>query len=147
MPEETATPLYVIKALAEVRDSALTNMLDRDAVEMLVTDQRAAEWIGKAADSQYMTALNDMGAAESENFMPQNDAQAAKESERIAALEETGRKLSVSQSWDGYNILVIAKAALTDANFHREALVITEMMHALDVLDEPHYTLSVRNSE
>lgn len=63
------TPLYVIKALAEVREGGLTNMLDRDAVEMLVTDQRAAEWINKVSDSEYMDALNDMGAAESDDWM------------------------------------------------------------------------------
>lgn len=65
------TPLYVIKALAGIRESGATNMLDRDAVEMLVDDQRAAEWIGKASDSQYMDALNDMGAALSDDWMPE----------------------------------------------------------------------------
>ena len=69
MPEETATPLFVVKALAEVRESGLTNMLDRDAVEMLVTDQRAAEWLNGVSNSQYMTALNDMGRAESDDWM------------------------------------------------------------------------------
>lgn len=64
-----ATPLYVIKALAKVRDSGLTNMLDRDAVEMTVWDQRAAEWLNKASDSQYTEALDDMDVAESDDFM------------------------------------------------------------------------------
>ena len=72
MPEETATPLFVVKALAEVRESGLTNMLDRDAVEMLVTDQRAAEWLNKASNSEFMTALNDMGRAESDDWMRQD---------------------------------------------------------------------------
>jgi hypothetical protein len=65
------TPLYVIRALAEVRTSGLTNMLDRDAVEMLVLDQRAAEWINKATNAQYFEALNDMSAAESDDWVPE----------------------------------------------------------------------------
>lgn len=69
------------------------------------------------------------------------------EAERIAALEEEGRKLAVKHSWNGYDILVIAKAALTDANFHRESFVITEMLHALDAVDEPHYHVSVINGD
>lgn len=69
MPAETATPLFVVKALAEVRESGLTNMLDRDAVEMLVTDQRAAEWLTKASNREFMTALNDMGRAVSDDWM------------------------------------------------------------------------------
>lgn len=63
------TPLFVIRALAEVRESSATNMLNRRAVEMLVEDQRAAEWLDKASDSQYMEALNDMGAALSDDWM------------------------------------------------------------------------------
>lgn len=76
-----ATPLYVIKALAKVRDSGLTNMLDRNAVEMIVWDQRAAEWLNKASDSQYMEALDDMGAAESDDWMSQRMTNLDDESE------------------------------------------------------------------
>lgn len=63
------TPLYVVRALAEVRESAATNMFDRAAVEMLVEDQLAAEWLSKCSSRQYMNALNDMGAAESDDFL------------------------------------------------------------------------------
>lgn len=63
------TPLYVINALAEVRDGGLTDMEDRDAAEMLVTDQRAAEWLNKCSDSQYAEALQDMEAASSDDFL------------------------------------------------------------------------------
>lgn len=65
-----ATPLYVIKALAEVEASGLAeNMLDRDSVEMLVTDQRAAEWLNSVSDGQYEDALEDMLAAGSDDWM------------------------------------------------------------------------------
>ena len=70
----TPTPLYVIKALAEVRDSGRTNLLDRLAVEMLILDQRAAEWVGKANNLQYMDALNDMVLAESDDWMSDEDS-------------------------------------------------------------------------
>jgi hypothetical protein len=64
------TPLFVIKALAEVDASGLCdNMLDRDMVEMLVTDQRAAEWLCSVSDGQYEDALEDMAAAGSDDWM------------------------------------------------------------------------------
>lgn len=74
------TPLFVIQAMAQVREGGNTNMLDRDAVEMLVTSQRAAEWISKASNEQYMDALNDMGAALSDDWMPQ-DAEISEDAE------------------------------------------------------------------
>lgn len=68
-----ATPLFVIKALTEVEASGLCeNMLDRDSVEMLVTDQRAAEWLNSVSDGQYEDALEDMLAAESDDWMRQD---------------------------------------------------------------------------
>lgn len=68
-----ATPLYVVKALAEVDASGLAeNMLDRDSVEMLVTDQRAAEWLNSVSDGQYEDALEDMVAAGSDDWMRQD---------------------------------------------------------------------------
>jgi hypothetical protein len=68
-----ATPLFVIKALAEVDASGLAeNMLDRDSVEMLVTDQRAAEWLNSVSDGQYEDALEDMVAAGSDDWMRQD---------------------------------------------------------------------------
>jgi len=67
------TPLFVIRALAEVNASGLAeSMLDRDSVEMLVTDQRAAEWINSVSDGQYEDALEDMLAAESDDWMGQD---------------------------------------------------------------------------
>lgn len=70
------TPLFVIQALAAVKDSGKTNMLDRDRVEsevFLDGQQRAYEWLTKASDAQYMDALNDMGAAESDDWMPEDN--------------------------------------------------------------------------
>lgn len=58
---EQLTPLYVVKALADVRESGKTNMLNRRAVAALVSSERASEWLNKASDSQFMAALNDMG--------------------------------------------------------------------------------------
>lgn len=63
--------------------------------------------------------------------------------QQAETLEETGRKLAVSQSWDGYNILVIAQAALTDANFHHEAEIIGQMIDGLDQLADPRFELTV----
>lgn len=65
------TPLYVIQALAEVRDAGSINLNDRDAVTALVSSSRAIEWLDRASNSQYMNALQDMAAAESDNFWPQ----------------------------------------------------------------------------
>lgn len=146
------TPLYVVKALAKVRESGLTNMLDRDAVEMLVTDQRAAEWISKVTDNEYIIALTDMADAESENFMDTRTAAMVEEDSkaeagRIAELEEEGRKLAVKTSWDGYDILIIAQAALTDANFHHEAAIVSQMIEALDKYDNPAFTLTTLDGD
>lgn len=55
------TPLYVIEALADVQQSGRINMLDRQGVTALVGSSKAIEWLERASDSQYMTALNDMG--------------------------------------------------------------------------------------
>lgn len=55
------TPLYVVQALAEVREGGSINMLDRQGVEALVGSRKATEWLDKASDSQYMDALNEMG--------------------------------------------------------------------------------------
>lgn len=63
------TPLYVLNALAEVRDSGLTDMLDRDSVMMTVWNQRAAEWLTKCTNQQYVEALRDMDAADSDDFL------------------------------------------------------------------------------
>lgn len=57
-----ATPLYVVKALAQVRENGSVNMMNRAGVESLVTSDRAQEWLFKASDSEFMDALNDMGA-------------------------------------------------------------------------------------
>lgn len=57
-----ATPLYVVKALAEVRENGSVNMMNRAGVESLVSSDRAQEWLFKASDSEFMDALNDMGA-------------------------------------------------------------------------------------
>lgn len=68
-----ATPLYVLQALAEVRSSGNINMMDRRGVTMLAQDQRAVEWLDKASDRQYMDALQDMAAAESDDWLPQQE--------------------------------------------------------------------------
>lgn len=57
----TAVPLYVVKALAEVRENGSVNMFDRRGVEALVNTERAAEWLSKASDHEFMDALNEMG--------------------------------------------------------------------------------------
>lgn len=62
-------PNYVIQALAEVREDGRINMLDRRGVTALVSSPRAYEWLEKASNSQYMEALNEMGRAESEDFL------------------------------------------------------------------------------
>lgn len=68
-----ATPLYVVKALAAVRENGSVNMLNREGVEALVGDTRAQEWLFKATDSQYMDALNDMGAYVSGDMIDESD--------------------------------------------------------------------------
>ena len=61
-------PESVIAALAKVRETGLTNMLDRPAVVELVEFldtpgcADAAEWLEKATPRAYMAALNEMGA-------------------------------------------------------------------------------------
>lgn len=57
-----ATPLYVVKALAQVQENGSVNMRNRAGVEALVSSDRAQDWLFKASDSEYMDALNDMGA-------------------------------------------------------------------------------------
>lgn len=59
--QEQTTPLYVIKALAQVQESGRINMLDREGVTAMVASDRAADWLDSVGDSQYMEALNDMG--------------------------------------------------------------------------------------
>lgn len=56
-----AIPLFVVKALAQVREGGEVNMLDRRGVEALVGSERAAEWLNKASNAEYMEALNEMG--------------------------------------------------------------------------------------
>ncbi len=62
------TPLYIIRALAHVRDLGSINMRDRRGVTALIGNVRAIEWLDKVSDGQYMEALVDMGAAESDDF-------------------------------------------------------------------------------
>lgn len=59
---ETATPLYVVQALAEVREEGSINMLDRQGVAAICNSERARAWISKADRSEYIEALNDMDA-------------------------------------------------------------------------------------
>lgn len=59
---ETATPLYVVKALAEVREGGEVNMMDRRGVAALCPSAKAEAWIKKASSEEYVEALNDMGA-------------------------------------------------------------------------------------
>lgn len=47
-------------------------------------------------------------------------------------LEAMGSKLSVDCGWNGLDILEVAIAALTDANFHQEAKVLEQMLKALN---------------
>lgn len=57
-----ATPLYVIKELAGVREGGEVNMLDRRGVSALCSNNRASAWIDKSSATEYMDALNGMGA-------------------------------------------------------------------------------------
>lgn len=51
--------------------------------------------------------------------------------------------LSQQLKWNGFDILRVACEALTDANFHREAEVIEQMIKALEASDQlPTYTLT-----
>lgn len=54
------TPLYVVKALADIRENGSLNMLDREGVTALCS-ARASEWLSKASNQQYMDALLEMG--------------------------------------------------------------------------------------
>lgn len=56
-----ATPLFVVKGLAEVRESGNVNMRNKKGVT-LFAPPRVADWISDASDSEFMQALNDMGA-------------------------------------------------------------------------------------
>lgn len=67
------TPLYVLNALAEVQASGQINMLDRRGVAALVNSQRAFEWLEKCSTSQYVQALQDMDAANSDDFWPHEE--------------------------------------------------------------------------
>lgn len=69
------TPLYVIQELARIRESAAITMLDRSRVKQLVVNPRAAEWLDKASESQYIEALNDMGKADSDEFLDDSPRQ------------------------------------------------------------------------
>lgn len=63
-------------------------------------------------------------------------------------LEMKGIKLSAELGYDGLAILKVAIAALTDANFHAEAEVFTEMLTALERTDnECSYIFTVNNHE
>lgn len=62
-----ATPLYVIQALAAVREGGEVNMMDRRGVAALCPSAKAEAWISKASSEEYIEALNDMGAATSDN--------------------------------------------------------------------------------
>jgi len=55
------TPLYVVKALAEVREGGEVNMMDRRGVAALASSDRASAWIDKASSAEYVEALNEMG--------------------------------------------------------------------------------------
>lgn len=72
------TPLYVVKALAEVREGGEVNMLDRRGVAGLSPSSKAEAWILKATASEYMQALNDMG--EYVTINPDGEDEAADES-------------------------------------------------------------------
>lgn len=61
-------PLYVIQALAVVREGGEVNMLDRRGVSALSPSAKASAWIDKASGEEYMDALNDMGAYISGNM-------------------------------------------------------------------------------
>jgi hypothetical protein len=63
------TPLYVIQSLRIVQEGGNIDMLDRDTVEMLCPNTRAEEWLHKCSNAQYVEALRDMDAAESDDWM------------------------------------------------------------------------------
>ncbi|MBZ0284462.1 MAG: hypothetical protein K8L97_27225 [Anaerolineae bacterium] len=56
---------------------------------------------------------------------------------------EIAADLSQQLKWNGFDILRVALEALTDANFHREAEVIEQMLKVLETSDKlPTYTLT-----
>lgn len=65
MAEETVMiPQFVLDALALVRASGITNMMDREAVIFLCEmdgNLRAATWLQRASSTQYLAALALMG--------------------------------------------------------------------------------------
>lgn len=63
-------------------------------------------------------------------------------------LEMKGINISRELDYDGLAILKVAIAALTNANFHAEAEVLTEMLTALERTDnECSYIFTVNNHE
>lgn len=62
-------------------------------------------------------------------------------------LEDEGRALAAKCSWDGYEILAICQAALIDANFHREAEILGQMIDGIDRLADPVFELTVTDGE
>lgn len=54
---------------------------------------------------------------------------------QIPTTEKMGIELSQNLKWDGFAILEVSVAALTDSNFHKEAAVIQEMLRKLQ--DDP----------
>jgi len=58
-------------------------------------------------------------------------------------LQAEGESLAKKHGWDGFAILQVCEAALTDANFHHEAEIIALMIEALDKHDQPGFTLVV----
>lgn len=64
---DSGIPIHVLKTLREVRDSARTNMLDVDAVVLLVNLENgaAADWL-RANPDHYMDALNEMGSMDTD---------------------------------------------------------------------------------
>lgn len=68
-----ATPLYVTVALAQVQEQGNVDMTNRPAVEALIGDARAEEWLFKAADSQYAEALRETAAYISGDMIDHDD--------------------------------------------------------------------------
>lgn len=67
--------------------------------------------------------------------------------ERAAELEMEGTLLAVKYKWNGDEILAVCQAALTDANFHREAEIIGQMLDAINRLADPVFELTVTDGE
>lgn len=63
--DKIEVPEVVIHALAAVRESAITNMLDRERVTgvcVMLGYAEASRWLIDASDHDYMEALNEMGS-------------------------------------------------------------------------------------